>query len=186
MKYAALPTPSAPVRIVKLALPIRILCGGDTPTGGFVPDPNMVDGSVNAASPVIDTSVPNAAPAAVYQSERYSRDFSYTIPVPKGQVYTVRLHFAEIFDNGPGQRVEDIAINGKPALTNFDIFAAAGGLNKAVVREFTGIVPDAHGNIAIHMTAAKSSPDQNAKISGIEILTPRPGVGPGRQTSPVS
>ncbi len=172
MKYASLPAPSAPVRIVNLALPIRILCGGDTPAGSFVPDPNMSDGSVNSATPTIDTGAPNAAPAAVYQSERYSRDFSYTIPVPKNRAYTVRLHFAEIFDNGPGQRVENIAINGKPALTNFDIFAAAGGLDKAVVREFTDIVPDAHGNIEIHITAAKNSPDQNAKISGIEILTP--------------
>ncbi len=172
MKYAALPTPSAPVKIVQLSLPIRIVCGSDDPAGGFVPDPNMTDGSVAAATPIIDTTVSNAAPAAVYQSERYSSDFTYTLPVPKNRAYTVRLHFAEIFDDGAGQRVENIAINGKPALTNFDIFAAAGGTNKAVVRQFTGIVPDAHGNIEIHITAAKNSPDQNAKISGIEILTP--------------
>ena len=173
MAYAALPTPSAPIKIVALTLPIRILCGSDTAAGSFVPDPNMTDGSVNAASPTIDTTALNAAPAAVYQSERYASDFTYTIPVPKSRgPYTVRLHFAEIFDSAAGQRIEDIAINDKPVLTNFDIFAAAGGPNKAVVRDFTGIVPDAHGNIEIHITAAKGSPDQNAKINGIEILTP--------------
>ena len=172
MQYAALPTPSAPVRVVHLALPIRILCGSDSPAGGFVPDPNMLDGSVNGATPAIDTSAPHAAPAAVYQSERYASDFTYAIPVPKSRgPYTVRLHFAEIFDSGAGRRIEDIAINDKPVLTNFDIFAAAGGPNKAVVREFTGIEPDAQGSIEIHITAAKNSPDQNAKINGIEILT---------------
>jgi hypothetical protein len=55
-------------------------------------------------------------------------------------------------------------------LTNFDIFAAAGGRNKAVVREFPDIAPDARGNIVIRIMAAPDSPDQNAKISGIEIL----------------
>ncbi|MGI4788668.1 MAG: GH92 family glycosyl hydrolase [Janthinobacterium lividum] len=172
MKYAALPTPSAPVKIIALSLPIHIICGSDDPAGGFVPDPNMMDGSVSAANPVIDTSVPNAAPAAVYQSERYGSDFTYAIPVPKGHAYTVRLHFAEIFDNGTGERVENIAINDQPALSNFDIFTAAGGVNKAVVREFNGVTPDAKGMIRIHITAVKDSPDQNAKISGIEILEP--------------
>jgi hypothetical protein len=130
----------------------------------------MIDGNVNSADSEIDTSASNAAPAAVYQSERYSSDFTYTFPVPAGEHYLVRLHFAEIFDDTAGNRIENIAINGQPVLTNFDIFVAAGGMNKALVKEFPGITPDAKGNIAIHITAAPDSPDQNAKISGIEIL----------------
>ena len=172
MKYAALPPPSLPFKAIALPLPIHIICGSDTPAGAFVPDPNMMDGSVNTATQAVDTSVPNAAPAAVYQSERYGSDFTYAIPVPKGHVYTVRLHFAEIFDSGAGMRRENIFINNHPALSHFDIFTEAGGLNKALVREFNGVAPDAHGNISIRITAAKDSPDQNAKISGIEILEP--------------
>ena len=82
----------------------------------------------------------------------------------------MRLHFAEIFYNSAGQRRENIAVNGQPVLTNFDIFSAAGGMNKAVVREFPDVAPDAKGNIVIHLTATPDSRDQNAKISGIEIL----------------
>ena len=132
-------------------------------------DPNMEAGSTNAASTPIDTNVPNAAPAAVYQSERYGSDFTYALPVPKGQAYTVRLHFAEIFGDAPGQRRENIWINGSPVLSDFDI-AAAGGVGKAVVRDFGNISPDAHGVISIRVAAVKDSPDQNAKISGIEIM----------------
>ena len=72
----------------------------------------------------------------------------------------------------PGTRLENIAINGQWVLTNFDIFTDAGGMNKALVKEFPDIAPDDQGNIAIRIAAAPGSPDQNAKINGIEILKP--------------
>lgn len=168
-KYPPLPAPASD-KPIRLSLPIRVICGSDDSVGGFVPDPNMVSGSMNHVDSPIDTSAPHAAPAAVYQSECYASDFAYTFPVPKDGHYLVRLHFAEIFDNGAGKRLENIAINGQTVLTNLDIFAAAGGLNKALVREFPDIAPDAQGNIVIRISASPDSPDQNAKISGIEIL----------------
>jgi hypothetical protein len=168
-KYSPLPEPSSEKPVV-LTVPIRVICGSDEVVGGFLPDPNMLYGSVNRAQPQIDTSAANAAPAAVYQSERYGRDFTYTFPVPNPGPYLVRLHFAEIFDDGAGRRVENIHFNGKPVLADFDIFVAAGGMNKALVKEFPGIAPDSHGSITVRISAAPASPDQNAKISGIEIL----------------
>ena len=168
-KYSPLPEPSSEKPVV-LTVPIRVICGSDEVVGGFLPDPNMLYGSVNRAQPQIDTSAANAAPAAVYQSERYGRDFTYAFPVPNTGPYLVRLHFAEIFDDGAGRRVENIYINGKPVLADFDIFVAAGGMNKALVKEFPGIAPDSHGSITVRISAAPASPDQNAKISGIEIL----------------
>jgi predicted alpha-1,2-mannosidase len=173
--YPALPTPTSD-KLVQLPIPIRVTCGGDEPVGGFVPDPNMLSGGMNYTGAAIDTGAPHAAPAAVYQSECYGKDFAYTFPVPAGEHYLVRLHFAEIFDSDAGTRVENITINGQPVLTNFDTYAAAGGMNKAVVREFPEIAPDTQGNIVIRITAAPDSPDQNAKISGIEILKPGAGV----------
>jgi len=170
-QYPALPAPASD-KLVSLPFPIRVVCGGGEPVDGFVPDPNVVAGGMNHADNAIDTSASNAAPAAVYQGECYGKDFTYTFPVPAGEHCLVRLHFAEIFDNGAGSRIENIAINGQPVLANFDIFAAAGGLNKAVVREFPDVAPDAQGNIVIRISAAPASPDQNAKISGIEILKP--------------
>ena len=82
----------------------------------------------------------------------------------------MRLHFAEIFDDGAGRRLENIYLNGKPVLKDFDIFNAAGGLNQAVVKEFPGLTPDEHGNIVIRVTTTPASPDKNAKICGLEIL----------------
>jgi putative alpha-1,2-mannosidase len=166
--YSALPTP-ANTNLIALPFPIRIICGSDEPAGEFVPDPNLVSGSMGHADSKIDTSAPNAAPAAVYQNEFYGNDFTYSLPVPKDGPFTVRLHFAEIFDSGVGARLENVSINDQAVLTNFDIFAEA-GMNKALVKEFPNIAPDEKGNIVIHVTFSPASPDHNAKISGIEIF----------------
>lgn len=166
--YAALPLPSVNAAS-QLTVPIRIDCGGDA-VGAFSPDISTVAGAFNGTTDTVDTHVPDAAPEAVYQSEHYGSDFSYVLPVPAGRMYTVRLHFAEIFDNAPGERLEDVAINGTPVLTHFDIYAAAGGMDKAVVKEFDHVRPNAQGKVIIHISASPGSPDQNAKISGIEVL----------------
>ncbi|RYX83573.1 hypothetical protein EON83_14330 [bacterium] len=167
-KYAALPTPSVNGPVT-LKLPIKIAVGTDETIGEFIGDPNMTEGGVAGQENLnIDVSAPGAAPARVYKFERYGKDLSYSYAVPAGK-YKVTLHFAEIFDDGAGMRIENISINGKEVLHNFDTFAAAGGVNKAVVKTFADITPDAKGNIVIRVSAAPGSPDQNAKLSGLEI-----------------
>lgn len=168
-KYPELPTPASDKPVV-LKLPIRVICGSDEAAGGFEPDPNIVDGAVNSTRSKVDTSVAGAAPEPVYQSERYGQDFSYRFAVPGEGKYHVRLHFAEVFDDGTGRRIENIELNGKPVLKNFDIFVAAGGMNKALVKEFHDVAPDSEGNIVIRISSPPTSPDRNAKISGIEVL----------------
>jgi predicted alpha-1,2-mannosidase len=168
--YAELPAPSTNTLEV-LPLPIRVICGSDQPAGEFVPDPNMLSGQVGHAGNSVDTSAANAAPQAVYQSERYGKDFTFRFAVPKDQRYRVRLHFAEIFDAGAGRRIQNVEINGRTVLTDLDIFVAAGGMNKALVKEFPDIVPDDKGNVVIRVASNVNSPDRNAKISGIEILS---------------
>ncbi len=169
-EYAQLPEPAGTDEAPKYALPIRIACGSDGSVGGFISDPDVVDASVNHADSPVDTTASGAAPADVYKNERYGKDFTYTFPVPEGQGYLVRLHFAEIFDDGAGRRLENIFINRRAVLTNFDIYSAAGGMNKALVKEFPNVRPNRQGNISIRVTSTADSPDQNAKISAIEIV----------------
>lgn len=169
VQYAALPAPAS-TNEIGLTLPIRVVCGSDDPVAGFLPDPNTVAGGMNSAGSKIDISATNAAPEEVYQSERYGKDFTFIFPVPRNQRYIVRLHFAEIFDDGSGHRLENIYLNRRAVLTNFDIYTAAGGMNKALVKEFRGVTPNRRGSITIRVTSTTDSPDQNAKISAIEIL----------------
>src|SRR5262249_53765244 len=74
------------------------------------------------------------------------------------------LDFAEFEFNAAGQRTFNVNINGTQVLTNFDIFATAGGANKAVARQFTARA-DASGQITITFTNSSS-----ALINAIQVL----------------
>jgi hypothetical protein len=142
-------------------------------SGGSAAAPYAADGYVtggtakSVTTAAIDTSqVTNPAPQAVYQTERYG-NFSYAFPgLTAGANYTVRLHFAEVYFSAAGSRKFNVSLNGTQVLSSFDIYAAAGAKNKAIVREFT-VAADSAGKI----TAAFANVVNNAKSSGIEVLT---------------
>jgi hypothetical protein len=144
---------------------VHINAGGPA-VSPFVADTDFSGGTTVTSSNSISTSgVSNAAPQAVYQSNRYGT-FSYAIPgLTAGKTYTVRLHFAETYWTSSGQRTFNVTINGKQVLTNFDILATAGGANKAVVEQFT-TTADSSGKVTIQFTTVKD----NAQVNGIEVF----------------
>jgi hypothetical protein len=140
---------------------------GGAAVGNFLADTGFSGGKTYSTPAAISTSgVSNPAPQAVYQTERYG-NFGYTAAgLTPGGTYTVRLHFAELYWTGAGQRLFIVTINGTQVLTNFDIFATAGGKDIAIVESFTATA-NSSGQIVISFTSIKD----NAKVSGIEILT---------------
>jgi hypothetical protein len=88
---------------------------------------------------------------------------------PKSRSFTVRLHFAEFEGARPGQRMFDVAVQGKTVLKGLDIVNRAGGRNRAIVKEFNGI--EASERIVIDLTSKRQPPDDNALpvISGVEV-----------------
>jgi hypothetical protein len=161
--YAPLPQPASD-KPVALPLPIRVVCGSEEAVGDFVPDPNMVSGEVNHKDASVDVSVPHAAPLGVYQSERYAKDFAHSFAVPKGQQYLVRLHFAEIFDDGAGQRVENIEINGQPVLKDSIFSPPPAAWTKAVVKDFAHILNRPMPTGTSWCASIKGGPDFAARI----------------------
>jgi hypothetical protein len=116
----------------------------------------------------------NPAPHAVYQYNRYGSS-TYTIPnLTPNSTYRVRLHFAESYWTAPGQRVFNVSINGTTQLSNFDIIAAAGAQNRAVIRDLYAPA-NGSGQMVIQFTTVTD----NAQINGIEILKPQPLVPVG-------
>jgi hypothetical protein len=106
--------------------------------------------------------------------ERYG-NFTYAIPVPPGS-YTVKLYFAESFflagvtpgmcTGGIGCRVFDVTGNGEMLLRDFDIYKAAGGAGKTVIRVFHGLHPNGQGKLLLNF-----SPTVNyAEVRAIEVL----------------
>ena len=139
-------------------------------------------------TPISTTGVTNPAPQSVYQHNRYG-NFTYTIPgLTPGASYNVRLDFAETYWTAAGSRTFNVLINGNQVLTNFDIFATAGGEFKAVDEPFTATA-NSNGTITIQFVTVKD----NAQVNGIEISPVGGGTttntvtvtNPGTQTSTV-
>lgn len=147
--------------------PVLAIAAGGNGGGVYKPDAYYTGGTIASTTAAIDRSLINdPAPQAVYQSERYG-DFSYVLQnLTAGKTYTVRLDFAEIYWDGPGKRLFNVNINGAAALTNFDVFAAAGGKNRAIRREFT-VTADSLGRIVIDFISVVNY----AKVSGIAVLS---------------
>jgi enterochelin esterase-like enzyme len=151
---------------------ISIACGSSSDVENFLADQYYSGGSTYNNSNTVDVSqiTSNTPPAALFNNERYG-EMSYSIPgFTSGNSYIVTLYFAETYLTNSGERVFNVSINGTAALSNFDIYAAAGGQNIAVAREFTANA-DSSGEIAIQFTSVTENP----KINGISI---QPGTGP--------
>ncbi|MBC7883172.1 MAG: malectin [Anaerolineae bacterium] len=108
-------------------------------------------------------TIANTADQKLYQSERTGSSFGYSIPLVNGS-YTLNLYFAEIFYSSTGQRVFNVAAQGKTVLGNFDIVAAAGGANRAIVKSIPVTVTN--GVLSVNLTGVVASP----KISAIEVV----------------
>jgi hypothetical protein len=113
----------------------------------------------------------------LFRSERYG-NFSYSIPVPAGS-YTLTLYFAEtlfsplapsLFCRGPGCRVFDVSCNGTALLRDFDIYQAAGGAFRPVVRRFSGLRPNGQGKLLVSF----SSSTNYAEVRALEVIDEAP------------
>lgn len=113
----------------------------------------------------------NTVDDTMYRTERSAGSFGYRIPVANGNM-TVVLHFSENWWGAPGggvggtgKRLFHVDIEGARKLTNFDIFAKAGGALKATQESFPVTVND--GVLTIDFTSGSAD---MPKISAIEVV----------------
>jgi len=158
-------------------LPIRVALGG-ADAAPFVPDSSLpyltesgADSTFSSTDDVIVSKAKDPAPKAIYLSERYGSDMTFTISglAPKTH-FSVRLHFVENCLTAEGSRIFDVLINKKAVLTQFDIFKDAGGKNIADIKTFDAVSDDS-GKIAIEATSGNSGDTDNALLNAIEILS---------------
>ena len=146
---------------------------GGAASGTFVADAYYVGGSTYSTTAAIDSAqlTGTVPPQSVLQTERYGT-FTYTIPgLTPGSPYAVTLYFVESYWTAAGQRLFSVAVNGAPVLSGFDIFAAAGGANKAIARTFN-TTASASGQVVIAFTAGSVD---HAKVVGVAVAS---GSGP--------
>lgn len=144
----------------------QVNCGSTNTVYPFSGDQYGSGGTLRSVSNWIDLSgVTDPAPQDVYRSERYGNS-SYTFPglIP-GSMYTIRLHFAELYWTSTGKRSFNVTVNGTTVLSNYDIYAETGARYKAVVHEYTATV-DGSGEIDLNFITNTD----NATIEAIEII----------------
>jgi len=149
--------------------PLLALNAGGAATGTFAADSGFTGGGTYPTSAPI-TNVPVGVPAAVYQTER-NFNFSYNFPgLDPAAFHRIELHFAEIFWTEPGKRIFDVAINGQTVLNDFDIFAEAGAINKALTKAFV-VKPNTAGAITLQFTAVVDQAKLSALTIGKHLIT---------------
>ena len=69
------------------------------------------------------------------------REINLTLAkIPRtSRLFTVRLMFLEPEKKHPGERVFDVAIQGKKMLVNFDIAKETGGTRRGIIKEFHNV-----------------------------------------------
>ncbi|UOQ69960.1 malectin domain-containing carbohydrate-binding protein (plasmid) [Hymenobacter volaticus] len=143
---------------------LRLKAGGDALTtsfGRFAADQFFAGGSDFAT----DQPIAGTQEDALYQSERYG-SFLYSLPVANG-TYTVKLHFAELYWDAPGQRLFDVAAEGTTVLKAYDIVQKVGPLT-ATTESFSVTVTD--GVLSLAFAPGAGGVDQ-PKVSAIEVLS---------------
>ncbi|MHC4402969.1 MAG: outer membrane protein assembly factor BamB family protein [Planctomycetota bacterium] len=89
--------------------------------------------------------------------------------------FTVRLYFAEPEDLKPGQRVFDVAVQGKTVLSKLDVVSEAGGPNRVLGKTCRGVL--AGNDLTIELTPKTG----RTLLCGVEIVEAR--VRSGQPTS---
>jgi hypothetical protein len=105
------------------------------------------------------------AAQSLYQRERYSTNSSgvlYQFDCPEG-VYEITMLEAETYWSAAGKRLFNVFIQGRQVLTNFDIYAGAGGMNLPLTLVFTNTVTNSQ--LQIQFTPVVD----NARISGLQV-----------------
>ncbi|PSR55472.1 hypothetical protein AHMF7605_19150 [Adhaeribacter arboris] len=133
-------------------------------------------GGTAGTSSIASGDILNTTDDELYRNERSAASFTYSIPVQNGQVNVV-LHFAEIWFTGEtgrglagtGRRMFNVDVEGSRKLTNYDIFARAGGALRPVLETIPVTVTD--GVLNINFTTGTAN---QPTISAIEVLPVTP------------
>lgn len=148
----------------------RINAGGPAYTGSdnriFLSDQYFKGGTSSVRGQ--DADIDNSEEDGLYGRARFGSSFSNNIPVWHG-AYEITLHFSEPYwgsaaGGGVGSRTFNVDAEGARKLTEYDIFAKAGGANRAVQEQFVVNVSDG----VLDLVFTKGSADL-AYVSAIEI-----------------
>ncbi len=149
--------------------PIRIAVGESAPYTDSSGNVWSADTDFNTGTTYTVTHAIAGTPEqTLYQHQRWTAGtLTYTIPVPAG-AWTLSLLFSENYVTGPKERLFNVSVNGTRVLTQFDIFAAAGGEYIANVQTFS---VTSTGTVTIAFAPGSI---QNPTVNAIQLVPAGP------------
>ncbi|KAL6880235.1 hypothetical protein ACP4OV_011800 [Aristida adscensionis] len=123
-----------------------------------------------------------SAPLRLYETARVTEESfvmdkkfnaSWRFNIDPGFAYLVRLHFCELEYDKAEQRKFKIYINSKIAADNYDVFARAGGKNKAFHEDFLDAASSEMDTLWVQLGSESSSSGSaasDALLNGMEIF----------------
>ena len=152
----------------------HINCGGPQ-AGSFQADDFYMGGQPYTGNLPVETGT-LSVPAAIFQTGRAGnvQYLFYNRPQKVPVWYDVRLYFAESTFQEAGKRRFDVEINGNKVLNDFDIFQAAGGANKAVLKEFPLVNSNRDGTFEIKLESGSAGQPEICALEIIKTKAPEP------------
>jgi hypothetical protein len=115
--------------------------------------------------------IAGTADAPLYQSMRVGEKFRYRFDVEAGY-YLVRIHFAEIYWESADAEAQDVFLNGRRAIRNYNIYDEAGH-DSAAWREFRVRVDE--GPIEVRFEGRSLPMHSGARACALEVLATKGG-----------
>ncbi|HEY6177847.1 MAG TPA: malectin domain-containing carbohydrate-binding protein, partial [Kofleriaceae bacterium] len=140
-------------------------CGGGA-AQPFVADADFGSGATSSTTHAINTSnwlTSPVPPQSVLQTNRHGQMTYRVGGFTPGGSRSVTLYFVEHFWSAAGKRLFNVIINGNQVLTDFDVFADAGGQYIAVERTFTTIA-NASGEVVVQFVSGVDNPIVNGIV----------------------
>jgi fibronectin type 3 domain-containing protein len=147
--------------------PVSINCGGNA-ASPFVADTDFGSGSTSSTTHAINTSNWLTSPVpsqSVLQTNRHGQMTYRMGGFTPGSSRSVKLFFVEHFFSAAGKRVFSVIINGNTVLSDFDVFADAGGQYIAVQKTFN-TTANSSGQVMVQFT---TGPVDNPIVNGIVV-----------------
>ncbi|MEM7306281.1 MAG: malectin domain-containing carbohydrate-binding protein [Planctomycetota bacterium] len=165
---ASFPATWDEIGVVAVPAPARVNGGGAaledwTTDAGFYSGSSAVE--LATARITTDASVPPTVPAELFESERHSQggELTWTIALSAGSPYELRLYFADLVFDTPGQRVFDVYVDGALVLDDYDIAADVGG-DVGTMKSFA--VTPTNDSLVVRLVPVV----EDACLSALEVL----------------
>jgi len=144
---------------------VSIDCGGSA-AQPFVADTSFASGAASSTTHAINTSdwlTSPVPPQSVLQTNRHGPMTYRMGGFTPGRSRSVTLYFVEHFWSAAGKRLFNVIINGNQVLTDFDVFADAGGQYIAVQHTFT-TTANASGEVVVQFVSGVDNPIVNGIV----------------------